>query len=333
MLNWFGNKPQAQSPRASSGETAKGAHDSSESNSNTRKAPASRPSLPPIVVYDKEGKPFTLERSVFAAKVLPKEFEAAFNDPERLYGAVVTALNDQFFFEALAPAQRLLEIDPRKERATTILGIALLKTGKLEEAGKLLSEFLVREKSGVVMTNLAKVRAEQGKKSEANKLLREALSVDPNMDNALEWYVAIARDERGESGYLDALRQIAREPGSWRAQLWLARDFLRHGDSQGALQIYRQVLASKLIPGDGLMMITGDLGNHGLIKEMVELILPIYDENRHDILAGRNLLQACVELGLKSKGLELCDRLLKLERFDYKVWLDAQRAALDAMES
>ena len=283
---------------------------------------------PPIIVHDKDGHPYELSRTAFAAKVLSKEFQDAANDPDRLYGALVMALQDGFSLEALEAAQRLFEIDPDRDRAAIMLGIAFMKNGKLDEAERVLSAQLARAKSGSLMVNLAKVWEALGREAEAHELLREALSVDPNMENGLMWHTAIARDQGGQEAYLKALRDVAREPGSWRAQLWLARDFLEHEDGAGALLIYQELMEHHDLPGDALMMVTGDLGNHGLLKEMIELVLPVYDEKMHAVLAGRNLLQACVELGMRSAGLDLCNRLDALQRYDLKAWIDQQRATL-----
>ena len=98
-----------------------------------------------------------MSRTAFAAKVLPKEFRDAASDPDRLYGALVMALQDGFSPEALQAAQRLFEIDPDRDRAATMLGIAFMKNGKLDEAERVLSAQLARAKSGSLMVNLAKV--------------------------------------------------------------------------------------------------------------------------------------------------------------------------------
>jgi hypothetical protein len=50
------------------------------------------------------------------------------------------------------------------------------------------------------------------------------------------------------------------------------------------------------------MMISGDLGRNGEIALLVELIAPVYDEQRHDPMAGINLLRAYQELGNPDEG-------------------------------
>ena len=91
------------------------------------------------------------------------------------------------------------------------------------------------------------------------------------------WWASIMRERSGEVGYLQALRTAAALPGSWRAQLWLARHHLEHEEVDTARALYTDVLANSLFDGSSLMMISGDLGNNGQIALILELIGPAYD--------------------------------------------------------
>jgi tetratricopeptide (TPR) repeat protein len=284
-----------------------------------------------IEAYDEEGNKFLIPRDQYRTSVLPGVFEDAWNDADRLYRAILMAIEDGFFAEAGAPAERLVAIDPIAERSTNVLGIVLMKNNDLNRAEQVLSDYLKDHESGVVMTNLAKVYADQNREQESRRTLRRALSIDPNQDNGLEWFAAIAREEGGDEACLAAMRDIAREPGSWRAQLWIARDFLEHDDIQSAMQIYQQVLSSAEVAEDGLMMISGDLGIHGFIEQIIELFLPVYDVQKHGIQAGLNLVQACIESDRKIEGLKICDALETLKRYDLKQIIEERRAELNAM--
>ncbi|MEC8557407.1 MAG: tetratricopeptide repeat protein [Planctomycetota bacterium] len=284
-----------------------------------------------IEAYDQQGNKILIERSEYRTSVLSGTFNDAWNDADDLYGAIVMALNDGFLAETIAPAERLRVIDPIVERSTTILGIVLMKNNEFSRAEKVLSDYLKEHDSGVVATNLAKVYDEQGRKDESRTTLRRALSMDPNQDNGIEWFGAIAREEGGDEAYLAAMRDIAKEPGSWRAQLWIAREFLEHDDAQSAIQIYKQLLNSADVAEDGIMMISGDLGNNGYIEEIIDLFLPVFDVHTHGIQAGLNLVQACIESGRKHDGLRICDDLLSLNRYDLKQIIDERRAQLRAM--
>ncbi len=169
-----------------------------------------------IEAYDQQGNRILIERSEYRTRVLPGTFQDAWDNADALYGAIVMALNDGFIAETVAPAERLQEIDHTSERSTTILGIVLMKNNQLGQAEQVLSDYLKECDSGVVATNLAKVLEEQGRRHESRAALRRALSIDPNQDNGLEWFAAIAREEGGDEAFLAAMRDIARQPGSWR---------------------------------------------------------------------------------------------------------------------
>src|SRR5207247_11101465 len=110
----------------------------------------------------------------------------------------------------LGPSRRLVEIDPRPERATTARGIVLMTTGGLGGAEEALRRYHGQhDPSGVILTNLAKVAAERGDHERADDLLSEALQVDPNLENGLLWWAALAREQGGEEAYLEALEIIA----------------------------------------------------------------------------------------------------------------------------
>src|SRR5207248_6886788 len=131
----------------------------------------------------------------------------------------------------------------------------------------------------------------------------------PNLENGLLWWAALARESGGEDAYLGALAQIAAVPGSWRAQLWLARHRLDGADVEGAVQLYRSVLDRAADQSDALLMISGDLGNAGHVEEVFELVLPRYQPERHALSVGFNLLNASVQAGRRAEGEALLHRI------------------------
>jgi hypothetical protein len=95
----------------------------------------------------------------------------------------------------------------------------------------------------VVATNLAKVLWAQGNEEEARVQLREALTLDPNLENALAWWASIHGSEGGDAAYQESLREIAGEPGAWRARLLLARQYVQHGRLDLARDLLDALLA------------------------------------------------------------------------------------------
>jgi tetratricopeptide (TPR) repeat protein len=285
-----------------------------------------------IEAYDDQGERVLVERENYQRDILPGFFKSAWNDPDQLYSVIVMSLRDEFLTEILKPAKRLFKIDPDRERASAILGISLMKNNMLSEAEKILNAYLDNNESGVIMTNLAKVYSEQGDEKKSLNLLRKSLSVDPNQENALEWYGSIAFEERGRKGSMEAMHEIAEEPGSWRPQLWIARDFLENGDRDKAISIYSRVLKVDNLPPDVFMMISGDLGNHGHVEDIIKMILPLFDMQKHGISAGLNLIQACYQTGRRDEGLHLCDQIDQLGRYDLKETIEEWRNDLNAMK-
>ncbi len=285
-----------------------------------------------ISLYDKDGNQFHIAKSEYLKKVLPEKFETVKNNPDELYNLIILTLQDGFFEECLPPAKQLLQIDPSKERSVTVLGISLMKNKLLDEAQELFEDYLKQNSdSDVVLTNLAKVFAEKGEEEKSIQTLWKALTINPNQDNAVDWWGAIHNEKKGENGFYEAMEQLAQLPGSWRPQLWLARRLVEQKKISAATAIYQKVLESEPEDGNALMMISGDLGNSGYIMQMLDLVLPFYKPEKHGAMAGLNLIQACIQLGNKKTGLMLCDSLDKLQRYDIKQHIEQLREQLEKL--
>lgn len=272
-----------------------------------------------MTVYDKFGRQYEITREAWRAEVLPDQLAEAHNDADELYSIVAAALADEFFEDVLPATARLMEIDPNRERCHVARGIALLKSGDVDGAERILTEYLEESgPSGIVMTNLAKVQAERGLDIQAEATLWLALTHDPNQDNGLLWYASLQQDKNGTEGLWDAMARAAALPGSWRPQLWLARHALEQKDLPGAKAHYAHVLKLAVDEPEVLMMISGDLGNNGYVAALLEIVRPVYDPHRHDPRAGVNLLQAYLQTEKVSQGEELLHELFALNRPDLR---------------
>ncbi|MBV8980822.1 MAG: hypothetical protein JO086_07965, partial [Acidimicrobiia bacterium] len=273
----------------------------------------SAPATPPeerLTAYDAYGRAVSLSRDEYRTRVLPATLRKNWDNPPGLYGAIVQGLRDDFAADLVDASEHLLQIDPDPERATTARGIVLMKTGDLDGAEEALRRYHGQhDPSGVILTNLAKVAAERGDHDRARELLAEALQVDPNLENGLLWWAALAREAGGEQAYLEALESIAEVDGSWRPQLWLARQRLDEGDLEGALALYSGVLTLAADQSDALLMISGDLGNAGHVDAVFELVFPRYVPERHALSVGFNLLNACVQARRRTEGEALLHRI------------------------
>src|SRR5438445_7839253 len=147
-----------------------------------------------LTAYDAYGRAVSLTRDEYRARVLPATIRKNWDNPPGLYSAIVQGLRDDFAPDLNEASNRLVEIDPDPERATTARGIVLMKTGDLDGAEEVLRRYHGQhDPSGVILTNLAKVAAEGGDHDRANDLLAEALQVEPNLEIWHQWRAALAR--------------------------------------------------------------------------------------------------------------------------------------------
>jgi tetratricopeptide (TPR) repeat protein len=146
------------------------------------------------------------------------------------------------------------------------------------------------------------------------------LEVDPNLENAFGWHQAIHRERGGEVAETRELKRIAEIPGSWRAQLWLARAALKSQHFEKALALYRESMkhTGRPVPTDLLMQMSGDLGNHGHLAEILQLAEPEFVPNHHGILVGNNIINAHLDLGQIEAASKVLEQLYNLRRPDWK---------------
>jgi hypothetical protein len=102
--------------------------------------------------------------------------------------------------------------------------------------------------------------------------------------------------------------------GAVKPKLAAARDKLDAKDLPGAMSIYEEVLAAAGDRADVLVAISGDLGSHGHVAEIIELVAPRYDADRHGPATGLNLLQAYLAVRNADAAQHVLDILFALNR-------------------
>ena len=102
--------------------------------------------------------------------------------------------------------------------------------------------------------------------------------------------------------------------GGIRPRLDAAREKLDLRDLPGALALYEEVLGAAGDRADVLVTISGDLGSHGNVSEIIELIAPRYDADRHGPATGLNLLQAYLAVRNADAAQHVLDILFALNR-------------------
>ena len=277
-----------------------------------------------IHFVDEYGRPMQIERDVWRKDVLPLNLQRHWNDPDGLYDLIVQSLSDGLAAEVVAAAEQFARIDAQKARGAMILGIVYMENGRLEEAQRVLEEQLARHgDDGYVLSNLAKIYDRRGDAQRAEATLWHALEVDPNQEFGLGWYQAICRERGGEPAALEAFRRVAARDGSWRAQLCLAHAALQRNDWPEALRQYTESLtrAGRPTPEELLMQLSGDLGNHGRLRELVTLTAPRFEATRHGLRVGNNLIKAYVELEEYQEATRIVEDLYAQQRPHWKATL------------
>ncbi len=100
-----------------------------------------------------------------------------------------------------------------------------------------------------------------------------------------------------------------------KAHLATAREKLDAKDLPGAMALYEELLAGGAGDrADVLVAMSGDLGSHGHVAEIIELIAPRYDADRHGPATGINLVQAYLALRDADAAQHVLDILFALNR-------------------
>jgi hypothetical protein len=97
-------------------------------------------------------------------------------------------------------------------------------------------------------------------------------------------------------------------------RLEAARERLDAKDLAGAVAIYDEVLAVAGDRADVLVTISGDLGSTGHIPQIIELIAPRYDAQRHGPATGINLVQAYLAVRNADAAQHILDILFALNK-------------------
>lgn len=302
-------------------ETAAASANTAPARSETAAPPTDPFNDPNLIrVYDSYGREIFITRQQWRENVLGGTIRSAWDQPDELYGIIVSALNDGFRSEVVEAAEHLSKIDPLRTRGVCLWGVVLAEEGRLDEAEKLFSDFTATNgEDGLILTNLAKIHAKRNDHSRAERVLWHALEVDPNQDVGVAWYVAIQRERGGEVAADEALRRIAALPASWRAQLSLARHALTLSQPQRAIEYYEQSLsrAGSPVPAELLMQMSGDLGNHGHLSEIIRLAAPRFQVAAHGLQVGNNLIKAQLDLGQVQEAKRVLEALYAQQRPDW----------------
>lgn len=267
---------------------------------------------------DTTGQSMQVTRREWRTRILPYNLQENWHNPEILASFVTQALHDEFFAEIDAASERLVAIDVDHERAICVRSIVLMRLHKNIEAEYLLLTYLqTYPKTGVVLTNLAKSRDAQGNHDLAMATLEEGLTIDPNQENGLDWWLSLYQEKleqeniQYESLYLMAITEADRKFGGWRIKLKLGSYYAEQKQLDTAKHYFAEVVHQDF-SHDALSIISGDLGKNGFISEMIEMTAPYYISEQHDVYAGLNLLNGYLMLQRADEGEHLLEKMQNL---------------------
>ena len=264
--------------------------------------------------------------------ILKPNLAAKWDKLDELYSLVISALRDDLASDVDQASERLASIDPVVERGFVTRAIVQLKLGRTDDAGVTLRRAISKVgETGTLLTNKAKVIAAKGDHPAAMATLERGLRLDPNQDNGLSWRIAETTKAAGSDAAQGYLLELAALPHAWRPQLLLGQREIKAGRREESLDWFDQALTRAPHGSDVMLVVSGELGKHGLISDAVQRIAPIYDEHRDDIRAGYNLLQAYVELGDVTTGRALLDRLFAIGQPAYSEHLQRYAKTFDDM--
>lgn len=269
------------------------------------------PEEPPKELHEKtmielctsEGEKVYIEKEDFIKNVLPHNLKECWDHPQQLCAMILAHLDE--FSSALEPAAlHQMTTDDNPERGHVIASIVLMRNQKYSQARQILDDYIKRYgKSAVVLTNLAKTYEDN---EHAEIILEEALQLDPNFANGLDFWLAIRREKYGERGYENDLLHFSKTKHAWRAQLYLANLYLSQKNLERALPLIKAVLKTAPIESDALLSLSGALGQNGYEKELIAFIEKKFDFKGADSLGIlQNILQAYYNLGKPDEGLTL----------------------------
>lgn len=252
-----------------------------------------------IHLYDESGQRVSITRDQWRSRVLPANLKKEWDNPDGLFPLIVAAIDNGFRAEIIDAARRLYQIDSDPARAAGLWSAVLIEEGRLDEAESAIRGFLEQHgDNAAILTHLGRLYARRNNPAEAEKILTRALQLDPNQHAAIALYESVV-GQRGAAAVEAGLERIASSSGSWLAQVELARAALESGQLERALACYRDSIshAPRPVPTDLLARMSGALGNHGHLAELLALAEPLFTIDVHGVQVGNNLIKAHLQLG------------------------------------
>ncbi len=135
---------------------------------------------------------------------------------DELYLQSIQALESGDLDAAKRQINRLLEEEPKSQRAIVLTAHHLELQQEPQQAMELLQTFVTSSPdNAVARTNLARLQLKSGDRTKALSTLRFGLMQKPNQERALHLYAAMLQEDQGLQGALTGLKTLAGGPSAW----------------------------------------------------------------------------------------------------------------------
>ena len=263
-----------------------------------------------LKAYDENGNPIMVSKDEWKAEVLPVMIEEAGDDPNLLYGVITLATDNGMVKDILDAAQRAYELDAHAERASTMLAVVLFRANQIDRAEQVLADYLdTHGKSSMILSCMARVHFIRNEFEPMLDVLDQALKLDPNNEMALDWLVTYHGEKGDGAAAHKALEGVALIPGSWRAQTWMAHKAIEEKDKSQAVALYSEALKKSNYSQEAMTLAGMDLVAGGHIIEMIDLLEPDYDPDKHGVGPGWSLVQGYLHTGQKRRGILMLNKI------------------------
>lgn len=269
-----------------------------------------------VRIFDSYGRAYAVPLQKWRLEVLPTAIEEAWSNPQELSQLLVQGIKEGVFQDLEPACRQLLKIDDNKQRATCLACLILTEVGRTKEAKGILTTYLKKDpNSAPVLMSLAKIYATEGRLDVSYELAVQTLTIDPNEEGALQLYWQFRILEGRQ-----ALLEVSKLPNSWRAKCYLAKIELENDNPEEAIKYYKTALKDSpaLCPDDLLTIISGELGNAGLLVQALDLTLPKFSIKNHELPAANNIIKLLLDLGKSMEAKKLIRRLWLRDRADWK---------------
>lgn len=197
---------------------------------------------------------------------------AVWDDPDGLYREITAALDSGIATEVMPAAKRLREIDTIPARGANTLSFVLRTCADHAGAEQVLIEHLNNGYDDpYTWLNLAPLAAWRAAFDEVDEALDNALRVDPDYADALEWGFRHHQRHDGAEAARVWLEQHAGR--GWRAHFMLGRESLGIGDVEAAFASFAAACDAAPHRPDALTAVSDLLARAGRPQELVDFVL------------------------------------------------------------